>query len=103
MHDCLMICHIQSLLLGLLGSITQTADSDDCPGKCIHAIASLICDEVIESVRQVHIAYITILQLLIKRLANTWGDMFVLAAVNLRLGDVFVVGKCEFCIQFAVR
>ena len=47
--------HIQTLFLGLLGSITQTADADDCPGKCIHAIASLICDEVIESVRQVHI------------------------------------------------
>ena len=50
----ILACHIQTLFLGLLGSITQTADSDDCPGKCIHAIASLICDEVIESVRQVH-------------------------------------------------
>eukprot|EP00094_Tigriopus_californicus_P003145 TCALIF_03027-PA protein Name:"Similar to KLKB1 Plasma kallikrein (Homo sapiens)" AED:0.08 eAED:0.09 QI:336/0.62/0.44/1/1/1/9/537/914 len=38
------------LLSGLLGTITQTADVDSCPGKCIHALASLICDNVLERV-----------------------------------------------------
>ena len=35
---------------GFLSSVTQTADVSDCPGKCIHAIASLICDQVLEHV-----------------------------------------------------
>ncbi|CAB4065789.1 Serine protease hepsin,Protein masquerade [Lepeophtheirus salmonis] len=39
------------LLPGLLGSITQTADTSDCPGKCIHALASLVCDQVLEEVK----------------------------------------------------
>lgn len=36
---------------GLLGEITKTADVSSCPGKCIHALASLICDEVREDVK----------------------------------------------------
>jgi hypothetical protein len=40
----------QFFFSGLLGSITQTADSDDCPGKCVHTLAALICDEVLEQV-----------------------------------------------------
>jgi len=39
-----------SFLSGFLSSVTQTADVSDCPGKCIHAIASLICDQVLEHV-----------------------------------------------------
>lgn len=39
-----------SFLSGLLGSVTKTANVDSCPGKCIHALASLICDEVLEEV-----------------------------------------------------
>merc|ERR1712050_152914 len=39
-----------SFLSGLLGSVTKTASVDSCPGKCIHALASLICDEVLEEV-----------------------------------------------------
>jgi hypothetical protein len=35
---------------GLLGSVTQTADVEACPGKCVHSLASLICDEVREEV-----------------------------------------------------
>lgn len=42
---------IGGLLTGLLGQITQTADVSECPGKCIHALASLICDEVREDVQ----------------------------------------------------
>lgn len=38
-------------LSGLLGQITQTADVSTCPGKCIHAIASLICDEVRQDIQ----------------------------------------------------
>ena len=30
--------------------MTQTADVDECPGKCVHSLASLICDEVREEV-----------------------------------------------------
>jgi len=39
-----------SFLSGFLGSVTKTATADGCPGKCIHAIASLMCDEVITEV-----------------------------------------------------
>jgi hypothetical protein len=39
-----------SLVSGLLGSVTQTADVEACPGKCVHSLASLICDEVREEV-----------------------------------------------------
>lgn len=35
---------------GLLGSITKTADVNDCPGKCLHALASLLCEEVREDI-----------------------------------------------------
>lgn len=35
---------------GLLGSITKTADVSECPGKCLHALASLLCEEVREDI-----------------------------------------------------
>ncbi|CAL7933033.1 unnamed protein product [Xylocopa violacea] len=37
-----------SFLSGLLDSITSTANSADCPGVCVHALATLICYEVLE-------------------------------------------------------
>ena len=37
-------------LAGLLGSVTKTASVASCPGKCIHALASLMCDTVLEEV-----------------------------------------------------
>jgi len=40
-----------SFLSGLLGSVTKTASVDACPGKCIHALASLMCDTVLEEVQ----------------------------------------------------
>merc|ERR1711879_1035779 len=40
-----------SFLSGLLGSVTQTASVAACPGKCIHALASLMCDTVLEEVQ----------------------------------------------------
>ena len=36
---------------GLLGSITKTADVSECPGKCLHALASLLCEEVREDIQ----------------------------------------------------
>lgn len=36
--------------IGLLESITSTADSKDCPGVCVHTLATLICYEVLEDV-----------------------------------------------------
>ena len=36
---------------GLLGSVTKTASVDACPGRCIHSLASLICDDVREEVQ----------------------------------------------------
>lgn len=33
-----------------MGSVTKTASVDSCPGKCIHSLASLICDDVREEV-----------------------------------------------------
>jgi len=38
------------LISGLLGTITKTADVSDCPGKCLHALASLLCEEVKEDI-----------------------------------------------------
>lgn len=35
---------------GLLDTITSTADSKDCPGVCVHTLATLICYEVLEDV-----------------------------------------------------
>ena len=35
---------------GLLGSITKTAEVTECPGKCLHALASLLCEEVREDI-----------------------------------------------------
>lgn len=40
-----------SLLSGLIGTITKTADAGGCPGKCIHSLASLLCDEVREDIK----------------------------------------------------
>lgn len=37
-------------MLGLLETITSTADSKDCPGVCVHTLATLICYEVLENV-----------------------------------------------------
>ena len=31
--------------------MTKTASVDDCPGKCIHALASLMCDQVLENIQ----------------------------------------------------
>lgn len=38
------------LYLGLLDTITSTAESKDCPGRCVHALATIICYEVLEDV-----------------------------------------------------
>ncbi|XP_059472948.1 protein masquerade [Neocloeon triangulifer] len=39
-----------SFFSGLLETITSTANSKDCPGVCMHALASLICSQVLEDV-----------------------------------------------------
>ena len=39
------------MFVGLLGTVTQTADSSECPGKCIHALASLLCGQVREDIQ----------------------------------------------------
>lgn len=50
------ICTLLLLLLqkifglGLLDTITSTAESKDCPGRCVHALATIICYEVLEDV-----------------------------------------------------
>lgn len=41
----------QLLDTGLLDTITSTADSQDCPGVCVHTLATLICYEVLENVK----------------------------------------------------
>lgn len=41
---------IEIMFVGLLGTITKTAETTACPGKCIHALASLLCDEVREEI-----------------------------------------------------
>lgn len=35
---------------GLLDTITNTAESKDCPGVCVHTLATLICYQVLEDV-----------------------------------------------------
>ncbi|KAF5281334.1 hypothetical protein FQR65_LT02965 [Abscondita terminalis] len=39
-----------SFFSGLLDTITSTVDSKDCPGVCVHALATIICYEVLEDV-----------------------------------------------------
>ncbi|XP_028145713.2 protein masquerade [Diabrotica virgifera virgifera] len=39
-----------SFLSGLLDTITSTADSKDCPGVCVHALATIICYGVLHDV-----------------------------------------------------
>lgn len=36
---------------GLLDTLTSTADSKDCPGVCMHALATVICYDVLEDVQ----------------------------------------------------
>lgn len=38
-------------LSGLLDTITSTENSKDCPGVCVHALATLICYEVLEDIK----------------------------------------------------
>lgn len=35
---------------GLLDSLTSTAESKDCPGVCVHTLATIICYEVLEDI-----------------------------------------------------
>lgn len=37
--------------LGLLDTITSTENAKDCPGVCVHALATLICYEVLEDIK----------------------------------------------------
>ncbi|XP_046397194.1 protein masquerade isoform X2 [Ischnura elegans] len=39
-----------SFLSGLLDTITTTAESKECPGVCVHALATLICTQVLDHV-----------------------------------------------------
>lgn len=51
-HQILVLLEeILSPIPGLLGTITKTAETTNCPGKCIHALASLLCDEVREDIQ----------------------------------------------------
>ncbi|KAK4036178.1 hypothetical protein OUZ56_028244 [Daphnia magna] len=39
-----------SLLSGLFDTITSTSKSKDCPGRCVHVLAALLCEKVLENV-----------------------------------------------------
>ncbi|KAK5639600.1 hypothetical protein RI129_012092 [Pyrocoelia pectoralis] len=39
-----------SFFSGLLDTITSTVDSKDCPGVCVHALATIICYDVLDDV-----------------------------------------------------
>ncbi|GAB1859338.1 Trypsin-1 [Camponotus japonicus] len=40
-----------TFLSGFLSSLTSTAKIADCPGVCVHALATLMCDDVLEEVQ----------------------------------------------------
>lgn len=42
---------VLSSLTGLLDSLTSTAESKDCPGVCVHTLATIICYEVLEDIQ----------------------------------------------------
>lgn len=42
---------IQFRYVGLLDSLTSTAESKDCPGVCVHTLATIICYEVLEDIQ----------------------------------------------------
>nr|CAG4636904.1 EOG090X03V0 [Ceriodaphnia reticulata]SVE72856.1 EOG090X03V0 [Ceriodaphnia reticulata] len=39
-----------SLLSGLFDTITSTSKSKDCPGRCVHVLAALLCEKVLDNV-----------------------------------------------------
>ncbi|XP_014205780.1 uncharacterized protein LOC106637496, partial [Copidosoma floridanum] len=39
-----------SFLSGLLDSLTSSANSENCPGVCVHALATIMCYDVLEDV-----------------------------------------------------
>nr|CAG4636068.1 EOG090X03V0 [Eubosmina coregoni]SVE69719.1 EOG090X03V0 [Eubosmina coregoni] len=39
-----------SLLSGLFDTITTTSKSKDCPGRCVHVLAALLCEKVLDNV-----------------------------------------------------
>jgi len=39
------------VFVGFLNSLTSTAKIADCPGVCVHALATLMCDDVLEDVQ----------------------------------------------------
>uniref|UniRef100_A0A336MLD1 CSON002736 protein n=1 Tax=Culicoides sonorensis TaxID=179676 RepID=A0A336MLD1_CULSO len=45
-----LFINLFDFFIGLLDSITTTEDSKDCPGVCVHALATLICYEVLDDI-----------------------------------------------------
>lgn len=51
-YCCIKInCYNFFFQTGLLDTITSTVDSKDCPGVCVHTLATLICYDVLENVQ----------------------------------------------------
>lgn len=36
---------------GLLDTLTSTVETKDCPGSCVHTLATIICYDVLEDVQ----------------------------------------------------
>lgn len=55
--DTFALCFVSIIILffvvylGLLDSITSTAEAKDCPGVCVHSLATIICYEVLEDIQ----------------------------------------------------
>lgn len=46
-----LFLELSAIRLGLLDTITSTENAKDCPGVCVHALATLICYEVLEDIK----------------------------------------------------
>lgn len=46
-NDLYVFCVI---FTGLFDTITSTSKSKDCPGRCVHVLAALLCEKVLENV-----------------------------------------------------
>lgn len=49
--DCIPTVFILLIISGLLDSLTSTSESKDCPGVCVHTLATIICYEVLEDIQ----------------------------------------------------
>lgn len=69
-------------ITGLFDTITSTSKSKDCPGRCVHVLAALLCEKVMHFVKRNH-QCINLLNLFISLNRNPGvGQCYLLGSVH---------------------